>query len=128
MALLTARLGDVVTVLPSVARTATPTVDQFLLEHGSPTGLIVVIDCTAIAATPSVVFTLQGYDPVSTKVWTLLASVAIVATGTTILRVSPQLTASANLIAKDIVPDAFTMTAVHADADSITYSVSVHVG
>lgn len=128
MAIQTVRLGDVVTVLASAARTATPTVDQFIVEHGSPDGLICVIDCTAIAATPSVVFTLQGYDPVSTKVWTLLASAAIVATGTTILRVSPHLTASANLIAKDIVPDAFTLTAVHGDADSITYSVSVHVG
>lgn len=127
MAIQTVRLGDVVTVLGSAARTATPTVDQFNIEHGSVTGLVCVIDVTAIAATPSVVFTLQGYDPVSTKVWTLLVSAAIVATGTTVLRVHPQLTASANLIAKDIVPDAFTLTAVHGDADSITYTVAVHV-
>jgi len=121
------RLGDAVTVLASAARTATPTVDTFNIVHGSATGCIVIIDCTAIAATPSVVFTLQGYDPVSTKVWTLLASAAIVATGTTILRVSPHLTAAANLIAKDIMPDSFTMSAVHGDADSITYSVSVQL-
>lgn len=127
MAIQTVRLGDVVTVLPSAARTTTPTADQFLIEHGSPGGLVAVIDVTAIVSTPSVTFTLQGYDPVSTKVWTLLASAAIATVSTTILRVHPELTASANLIAKDVVPDAFTLTAVHGNANSITYTVSVHV-
>lgn len=127
MAIQTVRLGDVITVLPTAARTATPTVDQFNVEHGSPSGLVCVIDVTAIVATPSVTFTLQGYDPVSTRVWTLLASAAIATVSTTILRVHPELTAAANLIAKDIVPDAFTLTAVHGNANSITYSVSIHV-
>jgi hypothetical protein len=127
MAIQAVRAGDVVTVLPSAARTATPTVDEFAVEHGSIGGVIAVIDCTAIVTTPSVVFTLQGYDPVSTKKWTILASAAIVATGTTILRVHPQLTAAANLIAKDMMPDAFSFTAVHGNAFSITYSLSVHV-
>lgn len=127
MAIQTVRLGDVVTVLPSAARTATPTVDEYIIEHGSPSGLVCVIDVTAVGVTPSVVFTLQGYDPVSAKKWTLLASAAITTVSTTILRVSPQLTASANLIAKDIVPDGFGLTAVHGNGVSTTYTVSIHV-
>jgi len=123
----TARLGDAVTVLPSLARTATPTIETWTIEHGSATGCIVIIDATAIAATPSVVFTLLGVDPVSLKTWVILASAAVTAVSTTILRVSPQLTAAANLIAKDVMPDSFTMTAEHGDADSITYSVGIQL-
>lgn len=118
--------GDSIEVLASTARTATPTVDTFELG-GSATGLILVIDVTAASATPSVVFTIQGYDMVSSKTWTVLASAAVTGTGTTVLRVSPHLTAAANTIAKDIVPAAFTLSAVHADADSITYSVAAQV-
>ena len=127
MALIQARLGDALTILPSAARTATPTIDQYTTEHGSPMGGVFIIDCTAIAATPSVVFTILGYDPVSTKTWVILASAAVTAVSTTVLRVHPELTASANLIAKDLMPDYFTFTAVHGDADSITYSLSAQL-
>ena len=39
------------------------------------------------------------------------------------LRIHPSLTAAANTIAKDVLPQALKVTATHADADSITYSV-----
>lgn len=118
--------GDSVPVLASAARTATPTVDQFELS-GSASGLILVIDVTAIVSTPSVVFTIKGYDPVSTKTWDVLASVAIATVSTTVLRVSPHLTAAANTVAKDVVPSVFTLTAAHGNANSITYSVAAQV-
>lgn len=111
-----------VTVLASAARTATPTkVDQTNLVA---VGLILVIDVTAVTATPSVTFTIQGKDPLSSKYYTILASVAISGTGTTVLRVHPDLTAAANTIAKDMLPRTWAVDAVHGDADSITYSVS----
>ncbi len=80
------------------------------------------IDCTAVVSTPSVVFTISGVSPSGTA-YTILASAAITATGLTVLRVSPQLTAAANTIAKDMLPQALKVTATHADANSITYSV-----
>jgi hypothetical protein len=123
MAYVDSRAGDYISVLASAARTATPTVDTFHIS-GETQGLIVVIDVTAAVASPSVVFTIQGVDPVSAKTWDILASAAVTGTGTTVLRVHPEITASANLIAKDVVPAYFTVTAVHADADSITYSVA----
>lgn len=122
MATQSALRGAAITVLASAARTATPTVDTFTIS-GATSGLVVVIDVTAASATPSVVFTVQGVDQVSGKTWDILASAAVTAIGTTVLRISPHLTGAANTIAKDIVPAAFTVTAVHADADSITYSI-----
>lgn len=112
-------------VYASVARIASPTAVEF--NNPSGTGLLVRINCTAITASPSVVFTIQGYDPAAGGWYDILASAAIVGAGATILRVHPELTAAANTIAKDIVPANWRVSAVHADADSITYSVGAIV-
>lgn len=106
-------------VFASAARTATSSV-----TIATPClGGVFVIDCTAVTDTPSVVFTVAGVDPASDKAYTILASAAITATGTTVLRIHPSLTAAANTIAKDVLPQSLKITATHADADSITYSV-----
>lgn len=106
-------------VAEQVARTADA---DFTFVSGH-TGGIFVIDVTATAATPSVVFTIRGQEPLSNNVWDILASSAITSTGTTILRVHPSLAASANAIAKDILPQSVVINANHADTDSITYSI-----
>lgn len=126
MATVDVREGEAATILASAARTATPTVDTFHVS-GDARGLVLVIDATAATATPSVVFTILGVDPVSGKTWTVLASAAVTAVSTTVLRVSPHLTAAANTIAKDLIPSYFTVSVVHGDADSITYTVSAQV-
>jgi len=113
-------------ILPSAARTATPTIENFT-NSGRYRGMILVIDVTAAADTPSVVFTIQGVMPVSTKKYTILASSAITGTGTTVLRVYPGATAATNAAANDVLPAVWTLSAVHADADSITYSVECHL-
>ena len=119
--------GESITVLASAARTATPTVGTFRVARGDVDGLVFVIDVTAVTATPSVVFTIVGVDPISTKTWTILASAARTETGTTVLRVHPSLTGSSNLIAKDVIPTYWSVTAVHGDADSITYSAVAYL-
>jgi hypothetical protein len=111
------------TAFASAARTASPTIVELTNPYGR--AMIVVIDCTAVTATPSVVFHCDGYDPVSGKAYTLLDSAAITGTGTTVLRVGPGLTAAANLVANEPVPPRVKIEPVHADADSITYSVAV---
>lgn len=113
-------------VYEAVARTATPTAEAFANPHGCK-HLVVVIDVTAATGSPSVVFTIQGYDPVSGKTWTILASAAKTGTGTTVLRVTPTIAISANLIALDIVPAFLKIAPVHTGVDSITYSVSAHL-
>jgi hypothetical protein len=112
----------------SVARTATPT--AYVLELSVITGLVVVIDVTAIGPAPSVVCTLDGVDTVSGKFYNILTATALVAvTGATprVLRVGRGLLAAANLVANDMVPEKVRITMTHGNADSITYSVCAHL-
>ncbi len=104
----------------SLARTATATSKQSV---GSKGGTF-IIDVSASAATPSVVFTILGVDPVSGGTITLLTSAAITGAGTTMLRIYPGITVTSNISASDILPEGVSITATHADTDSITYSVS----
>jgi hypothetical protein len=106
-------------IFASTARTAT---SSATIATSKASGLF-FINVTAVTSTPSVVFTIKGHCPISNTTYTILASAAITATGLTVLRVSPHLTAAANTIAKDILPNAITVEAAHADTDSITYSM-----
>jgi len=115
-------LPNDLTVFASAARVATPT--PYDGENIGGTGLNVVMDVTASAATPSVVVTIQGKDLVSGKFYTILASAAF--TGgveTRVLRVGPSLVAAANLAATAHLPRYWRVIVTHSDADSITYSV-----
>ncbi len=116
--------ANTTTVFASVNRIATP--DPVDVDMIGAHGMVVIIDVSAAAVTPSVVFNVDGYDSLSQKTWTLLDSAAITGEGTTVLRVGPGLTNSANLIADDLIPPAVRIAPVHADADPITYTVAVH--
>lgn len=111
--------GDV--VFPSQARTASPTPVTFGTLGAR--GLILVISVTAISATPSVTFVIRGVTPDGVE-YDILSSAAITAVGVTRLQVHPSLAAAANAKANDLVPDRVKIVATHADADSITYSVT----
>ncbi len=116
--------ADIITAYASVSRTASPSVVD--VDMGRAHGMVVIIDVTGASVTPSVVFNVDGFDPLSGKTWTLLDSAAITGTGTTILKVAPGLTASANTVATDMIPAIVRIAPVHADADPITYTVTVH--
>jgi hypothetical protein len=105
------------TLLASEARTATTASSD---QHN---GVTVIIDVSAVAATPSVVFTIQGKNELTGTYYDLLSSAAVTATGVTRLRVHPALTVAANAAASDLLPSIWRVNAVHGDADSITYSV-----
>lgn len=126
MANVVTRLRDrVFTVHASAARTATPDTKEFEIAPAvTCSALYLVIDVTAVTATPSVTFTVSGVDRVSGKIFTVLASAAITATGTTVLHIGPGVTAAANVSEDQYLPPIFRVTATHADADSITYSVA----
>jgi hypothetical protein len=99
-----------VTVLASAARTAS--VNSAVFTNVGYRGLHLVIDATAAADTPSVVFTIQGYSPLGDDYYTILASAAITGTGTTVLRVYPGLTAANNTVANDVLPHLWRVAAV----------------
>jgi hypothetical protein len=84
------------------AQTNTATPDQV---NPAARGLMLAIDITAITGTtPTLTVTIQGKDPASGKYYTLLASAALNATGTTILTIYPGLVAAANTVAVNIMP------------------------
>lgn len=111
------------TLFASAARTTAQTGDdQYNLGYR---GLHCVIDLTAVAGSPSLTFTLQGKDRLSGKYYTLLASAALTGTGTTVLRLYPDLTASANVTVNDVLPECWRLNVAVGTADSVTYSVGV---
>jgi len=117
--------NEYIELLASLARTANvDTPDQTNFGHK---GLHLIIDVTSVTLTPSVVPTIQGKDPLSGKYYNLLVGLAITATGTTVLKVYPGITASANVSASDLLPQIWRVRMVHADVDSITYSVGAAV-
>ena len=113
-------------VLPSAARTTAPDTQEFEItgrgyEYG---GLHLIIDATAVTATPALTVTVSGVDRLSGKLYTLISSTAIATAVTTVLEIGPGITASANLAVARNMPPVFRVTCAHGDADSITYSVT----
>lgn len=97
------------------------------IENLGSTGAHVVIDITAISGTsPTATFTVEGKDEVSGKYYTILASAALTAVGTTVLKIYPGLTAAANSVANDIIPRVFRVTAtLGGTSPSVTATVGV---
>lgn len=109
-------------ILPSAARTTDPDTQEFEVGGGW-SGIYVVIDATAVTATPSITVTVAGVDRISGETFDILASAAISTVSTTTLQIGPGVTAVANETEDSYLPPIFRVTVTHADADSITYSV-----
>lgn len=97
------------------------------ITNPSGRSAVVVIDITAITGTtPTCVVTVQGKDPISGKYYTILASASLTATGTTVLRIDPSLTAAANLVAADLMPAEFRVIAtIGGTTPAVTATVGV---
>jgi len=109
----------------SAARIATPS--PSVLEGINLRNMHIIIDVTAVTATPSVQVAIEGLDPASGDYYELLAAiVAITATGTTILKLGESIVPAAGLAEQDFIPDTTRISFTHADADSITYSVGMN--
>tara|TARA_R110000803_G_scaffold210685_1_gene283168 strand:- start:5404 stop:5781 length:378 start_codon:yes stop_codon:yes gene_type:complete len=114
------------TVFASVARTVT--VVSSVLSSQEVISSIFSIDVSAASATPSVVFSIEGKDPLSGTFYNIIDSAAITATGITTVQVGMNIIAAANVAANEMLPEEYRITATHGDADSITYTVgAVHM-
>jgi len=109
-------------VLASAARTANTNSADF--TNFNARGLHLNIDVSAIAATPSIVPTIQGKDPVSGNYYNLLVGPALTAVSNITMIVYPGIIESAGFKASLPLPRTWRVNMVHADADSITYSVT----
>jgi hypothetical protein len=75
-------------------------------------GAHIVINITALAGTaPTLTVTISGIDPVSGASYPIIASTALAATGTTVLRIFAGATPAANLTVSDILPPQIQITA-----------------
>ena len=90
-------------------------------------GVDVVIDVTAVPGTDTVTFTIEGKDQASGKYYTLLASAALVATGTVVLRVYPGLAVAVNASANAVLPRTWRVKVEHSAATDFTYSVGANL-
>jgi hypothetical protein len=115
-------VNQLVEIAASAARTATENFDT-AVENLDFTGIIVIIVSTAHASTPSVVFTLQGYDEESATWYDILASAAVTGEATTKLTIGPGVSAVANVSTGHVLPRRWRVRAVAGDSDSITYSI-----
>lgn len=110
-----------VTCMASAARTATN--NSGSLSNFAARGVQVIVDVTAATSTPSTVFTIEGFDVVSSKWYVLLTSAAIVGVSTTLLTVYPGVTVAANVAVSQVIPRTWRVVATHGNANSQTYSV-----
>lgn len=111
-------------IYASAARTTAQTGSD-LTNYGQK-GVIVIIDITAVAGTPSLTFTIEGKDSTSGKYYTILASAALTGTGTTKLVVYPGITTGANATINHPLPRVWRVNVAVGTADSVTYSVGAH--
>lgn len=108
-------------LLAAAARTASVTLADF--TNFNARGLVMVLDVTAVPTVETLTLVIEGKDSASGKYYTILQSTASAATGTVVLRVYPGLTASANLVANDVLPRTWRARVVHSASGSFTYTL-----
>lgn len=117
-------LGTLITHTAASAGTTGP-----VMGTNQGAGMLVFINVTAISGTtPTLTVTLKGCtDASATATYTILASTAINATGLTVLRVYPGLTASANATASDVIPGYCRIDSViGGTGPSVTATISAY--
>lgn len=119
--------GRSFTVYPSMSRTETPNTLEYRNLAFNATGIVLVTNVTAITDTPSITTTLYGVDPFADVTWTILASAAQTSASTSVLKVHPGITVSANAAVADVLPPNIRIAVDHADSDAITYTVTAHL-
>lgn len=101
--------------------------DSGALLNNACRGVDVIIDITVAPGVDTVTFTIQGLDPVSGKWYDILASAALAAVATTVLRVFPGSTVTANLKENAALPRTWRVKTTHSAATNFTYSVGANL-
>ena len=126
------RHGSIITVYASAARTATPTEVEYVCQDGTIRGIIIFVNVTALAATPSVTPTLKVMNRtvgswVTLKTFTPITNVTGV--GLYVYFVYPNIPdLSLGWVCEELagpIPTHFQFSLVHGDTDSITYSTEL---
>lgn len=120
------------TSVPNYNAVAVGAIIEIESEVGGDT--FAVVSSSAVIATTDgnlaaneITFTLQGKDTLSGEYYTILVSAVVDSVETRVLRVYPGLTAAANLVASDGLPETYRVIAVHDDDSPVTYSVAINL-
>jgi hypothetical protein len=111
---------------PITAVAATTTQTSSTIQNADGRRLHVVLNVTS-AGTGSVTVTINGVSN-SGVVYPLLVGTAVTANGTTVYRVGPALTPSANAVANDMIPHLFQIVVTANNANAMTYTVDYCLG
>lgn len=134
MAVTNLRHGSVEVPYAEVARTATPTAVEYVMADPAIKGLVIFVNVTANAATPSVVPTIKVTGRAAGSFVTLRTFTAITnVTGNGLYAyfIYPGISdlGLTEVVADEVlaypIPTHIEFSMVHGDADSITYSVEV---
>ena len=114
---------------PALALTAqgAGTVNGTTFINAMGRGVRATINITAKSGTISAVFDIEAYDPASGTYTALLTSAALTANGTTVLTVHPDLAASANLIAQNLVGEQFRVKLVSGTGSTPSFNCTVGI-
>ena len=122
-----------VILLPGgVERTTTPTVGVVPADMRTLTniprfkGAHILLDVTVLNTTPDVNVEIEGFDFGSSTWYNILTGASVSTVSFNIYKVHPDLTAAANLIAKDGIPYLWRVRVVHDNAEGIEYSLGVN--
>lgn len=104
-------------------KTGASALPDILLSGGKYLQLI--LDLTVVGGAGTVTATIQGFDPASGKFYSILASAALAAVATTVIRVGPSLTTAANTVANDFMPLTWSLQLVVA-GNAVTFTVGAN--
>ena len=111
--------NDSITIINASNVTTTQTSSQINYNHR---GCIVVLQTTNIG-TGSITLSINGMEPLSNYVWTILSGTAVTTNTTVLYKVHPNLPASANSVAQDILPRSWQVVVTANNANIATYAV-----
>lgn len=117
--------GRMQQILAAAARTAAVTGDDLNIEDDTARGAHVIIKVST-ASGFTITPTIQGKTAFG-DYYDILVGAGITASGTTVLKVYPGLTPSANAVANDVLPDVWRVNIAVADATSVSYSVAANL-
>jgi hypothetical protein len=120
--------GGIIQLLASAARTAAVQSEE-QKSDGSYKGILLIVDSTASADTPSITPSIQAYNPVGAEwvtIWTAAAAITGAANTTYLLYPAAS---GGNMTEVDGIPIPiwWRLSVAVADADSITYSAVAHL-
>ena len=110
-------------ILASAVRTGTTTSADIYrtVEHGAHFVFVI----TAVPGVDTVTPKIQGKDALG-NYYDILIGTALVATGTTVLKIYPGIGAVANGASPDILPDVYRVVVTHSAGTSFTYTMTAN--